>query len=188
MDGGGVLETARLRLRPWAADDLDPLVVIFAEAEVWRYPFGEGLSRERTVEFLNGYLGRQAEGEPVPWAVEEKASGRLIGYIGLAVPHWLPQVLPAVEVGYRLHPQWWGRGLATEGAAASLQYGFDVLRLDRILAMCDPANHASRRVMQRLGMTYLRSLDVPGSTKVVEVHELTSADRASAGAVFPDGQ
>jgi len=57
------------------------------------------------------------------WAAELKDDARLVGFIGLAVPRWLPEVLPAVELGWRLHPDEWGRGLATEGGRAALRYG-----------------------------------------------------------------
>jgi RimJ/RimL family protein N-acetyltransferase len=67
-------------------------------------------------------------------------------------------------------------------------YGFDVRRLDRILAMCDPANHASRRVMQKLGMVHLGEMVVGATTQVVELHELTPARWAGAGASFPDAE
>lgn len=143
---------------------------------MWWFPFREGLDRERTAVVLDRWLASQAAGGPTVWAAEERESGRLLGYIGLAVPTWLPAVLPAVEVGYRLHPGWWGRGLATEGAGASLDHGFDVLGLDRIIALCDPANHASRRVMQKLGMVYVEDVEVPlRAAQVVEVHEITRA-------------
>ncbi|WP_316787572.1 GNAT family N-acetyltransferase [Thermoleptolyngbya oregonensis] len=61
---------------------------------------------------------------------------------------------PEIEVGYVLDCPFWGRGLATEAARASLQFGFDTLGLERIVAIARPENHASQRVMQKLGMTY----------------------------------
>jgi RimJ/RimL family protein N-acetyltransferase len=150
--GVSVVETERLVLRPWAADDLDPLAAIFAEPEVWRYPFGRAFTREETERFLRRQLDHwQDEGFGV-WAAELSDESRLIGYIGLSIPHWLPEVLPAVEVGWRLHPAYWGRGLATEGGRASLGHGFETLELDRIIAILMPDNTASARVTDKLGM------------------------------------
>ena len=123
------LETTRLLLRPWSRADLDPLAEVFAHVDVWRYPLGRGLTREQTERFLDRQMMHWGEYGFGLWAAELKESSTLIGYIGLAVPHWLPQILPAVEVGYRLHPRHWGKGIATEGAEASLRHGFTMLGL-----------------------------------------------------------
>jgi len=146
------VETERLVLRPWSSADVDNLAAVFAEPEVWRYPFGRGLSRAESEQFLDRHLEHwQTHGFGV-WAAELKTDGRLIGYIGLAIPTWLPQVLPAVEVGWRLHPDSWGKGLATEGGRASLRYGFEALGLDRIISIFTTDNTSSGRVMDKLGM------------------------------------
>ena len=146
------VETKRLLLRPWSPDDIDELVAVFAETEVWRYPFGRGLSRLESEQFLDRQLEHWTANGFGLWATELKANGRLIGYIGLSIPSWLPQVLPAVEVGWRLHPDCWGRGLATEGGRAGLRHGFETLELDRIISISTPDNVASGRVMEKLGM------------------------------------
>jgi RimJ/RimL family protein N-acetyltransferase len=146
------VETERLVLRPWSPADADSLVAVFAETEVWRYPFGRGLSRAESKRFLARELEHWETHGFGSWAAELKAEGRLIGYIGLSIPSWLPQVLPAVEVGWRLHPDYWGRGLATEGGRASLRYGFETLELDRIISIFSPDNVSSGRVMEKLGM------------------------------------
>ena len=148
-----MVETERLLLRRWTEDDLDALTATFAEPELWRYPFGRGLTPEESERFLRRQLDHWEEYGFGVWAVELRAEPGLIGYIGLAVPHWLPQVLPAVEVGWRLHPVYWGRGLATEGGRASLRYGFETLDLDRIIAILMPENLASARVTDKLGMS-----------------------------------
>lgn len=154
------VETERLLLRPWSPTDIEDLVAVFAEPEVWRYPFGRGLPRGESEQFLD----RQVEHWKVngfgTWAAVLSHSARLIGYIGLSIPSWLPQVLPAVEVGWRLHPDYWGRGLATEGGRASLRHGFEALELDRIISIFTPDNAASGRVMEKLGMRdYLTTTD-----------------------------
>ncbi|MDQ4090204.1 MAG: GNAT family N-acetyltransferase [Actinomycetota bacterium] len=146
------METERLVLRRWSEDDVDALAAIFAEPAFWHFPFRRGFTREETEQFVERQLEHWATHGFGMWAVELKADGRLAGYTGLAIPTWLPQVLPAVEVGWRLHPDHWGRGLATEGGAASLRYGFEELGLDRIIAIAMPDNVASLRVMAKLGM------------------------------------
>lgn len=146
------METERLLLHQWRPEDLDGLAALFAEPAMWHYPFRRGLTREETQRFLERQLDDWDTRGFGVWAAEAKEDGRLAGYIGLAVPTWLPQVLPAVEVGWRLHPDYWGRGLATEGGRASLGYGFGALGLDRIIALVMPDNAASLRVAAKLGM------------------------------------
>ena len=169
------VETERLRLRPWAADDLDALSAVFAEPAVWHHPFGRGLTREETERFLDRQLRHwETHGFGV-WAAEPRTERRLIGYIGLAIPFWLPEVLPAVEVGWRLHPDHWRRGLATEGGEASLRYGFEHLALDRIISIFTPDNAASGRVMAKLGMQDHLTTEDPGRGITLVVREITRA-------------
>ena len=169
------VETERLRLRPWEAGDLDALTTIFAEPAFWRYPFGRAFSREETERFLGRQLHHWATHGYGMWAAELKAGARLVGYMGLSVPSWLPEVLPAVEVGWRLHPGQWGRGLATEGGRAGLRYGFEELDLDRIVSICMPENVASLRVMDKLGMTTVLTTTDPERGVALEVWEITRA-------------
>jgi RimJ/RimL family protein N-acetyltransferase len=75
-----------------------------------------------------------------------------IGFAGLAIPSFLPVILPAVEVGWRLAPAWWGRGLATEAARASIAFGFERLGLRSIVSVIDARNERSLRVAEKLGM------------------------------------
>ncbi len=146
------VETERLVLRPWSPAEIDSLASVFAEPEVWRHPFGRGLSRAESQRFLDRQLEHWDRYGFGSWAAELKGQDSLIGYIGLSIPSWLPQVLPAVEVGWRLRPDHWGRGLATEGGRASVRHGFETLELDRIISIFTPDNVASGRVMEKLGM------------------------------------
>jgi RimJ/RimL family protein N-acetyltransferase len=169
------VETERLVLRPFTMGDLDHLAAVFAVDEVWRYPFGGGLSRGDTEGFLGRTIERYASDGVGVWAAMPRALGRLVGYIGLSVPHFLPEVLPSVEVGWRLHPAWWGRGLATEGGSASVRHGFEGLGLDRIISIYDPRNVASGRVMDRLGFHMERvTTGLYGET--IHVRELRRSD------------
>jgi RimJ/RimL family protein N-acetyltransferase len=106
------------------------------------------------------------------WAAQLNPDRLLTGFVGLSVPAWLPEVMPAVEVGWRLHPDHWGQGLATEGGRASIEYGFDRIGLDLIISIYYPRNAASGRVMQKLGMRPWRRTIDP-SAAAVAVHELT---------------
>ena len=174
------LVTERLLLRPWAAEDLDAAADLFAIPEVWRFPMGRGLERDETARFLDRALAAQASGRPFPWVAEERGGGRIIGYVGLAVPEFLPEVMPAVEVGWRLAPQWWGRGLATEGGRAALAHGFGALGLEEIVSIYQPENEASGRVMGRLGMRFERDTRHPDTGVALRVLRLRRADWEAA--------
>jgi RimJ/RimL family protein N-acetyltransferase len=87
-------------------------------------------------------------------AVELRREHSFIGFIGLAVPTFEASFTPCVEVGWRLSAEHWGKGLATEGAREVIRHAFEVLELDAVVSFTVPANKASRRVMEKLGMTH----------------------------------
>ena len=146
------LETPRLLLRRWRAADAGAFALMNADPEVMRH-FPGPLDREASDALLARIAGDlDARGWGL-WAVEERASGRLLGFTGLAPVTFAAPFAPAVEVGWRLRRESWGRGFATEAARASLRHGFGALGLDEIVSFTVPANARSRAVMERLGMT-----------------------------------
>lgn len=145
------IDTERLVLRPLRGDDLDALATLHAECSFWQYPLGRGQTLEETSEFLQRVLDENAEQGLGMAAAVDHASGDLAGWAGLSIPVFLPVVLPAVEVGWRLGSAWRGRGYATEAGAAWVEWGFESLGLDRIVSIFEPANVASGRVMKKLG-------------------------------------
>ncbi len=171
-----VVLTERLRLRPWSAGDAEALAAIFAQPDVWYYPFCRGLSRQESDRFLQHQLDHWATHGFGSWAAELEGEQALIGYIGLAVPTWLPEVLPAVEVGWRLEPRQWGKGLATEGGRASLRHGFEEMGLSRIIAILQPENAASARVVAKLGMRHHGNVKDRQRGTHLEVYEMTRDD------------
>jgi RimJ/RimL family protein N-acetyltransferase len=147
------LATPRLLLRQWRQADLGPFPALNADPEVMRY-FPALLTREQSDQFaadLQATIARQGWGL---WAVEVLDGAPFIGFVGLNQPRFQAHFRPAVEVGWRLDRRYWGHGYATEAAAASLTFGFDQLGCDEIVSFTAAANHASRRVMQRLGMSH----------------------------------
>ena len=155
MDRSGIptLTTPRLVLRPFVPNDLEELAVLHAEESFWWYPLRGAMSKQDTAGFLERVMARyDSDGFGIE-ALLDRASGAMIGWAGLAVPHFLPQILPAVEVGWRLAGPWRGRGLATEAGAAAVEFGFTTGGLDRIVSIYEPENVASGRVMERLGFT-----------------------------------
>ncbi len=153
--------TARLDLRRFAPSDLDELAVVFAQHEVWEFPFGRGFTRDETQAFLDAQLDEWTELGMGCWIARTRADGRVIGYLGLSVPTFLPEILPAVEVGWRLAPGAWGHGYATEGATAALDHAFATLALERVCSLPQADNTRSIRVAERLGMTRTRDLLAP---------------------------
>lgn len=141
------LLTPRLRLRPLAPDDLDALAEIYAHPLVapWIGPHTRGdVARE-----IELHVAHQASHGWSFWAVEERASGRLIGDCGIQP---LEQRGPEPELGYDFHPDAWGRGVATEAARAVMAAAFGPLGLDHVLAVVKPSHVASQRVLEKAGL------------------------------------
>jgi RimJ/RimL family protein N-acetyltransferase len=119
---------------------------------VTRYVSGP-LSRQQSKEQVSRFVRHWEEQGFGLWAVEHKASGVFIGFIGFLHQHDWPIGEHKTEVGWRLDPAYWGRSFATEGAVASVRYGFEELGLERIISIINPENLASRRVAEKAGLT-----------------------------------
>lgn len=154
-----MIETERLILRPWKDEDKEPFARMNANPEVMRY-FSGTMSRAESDAAVARYINHQSDHGYCFWAVEEKAEGAFIGFVGLNNPNDLP-LDNCVEIGWRLDPKYWGKGYATEGAHASLRFGFDEKGLDEILSITTHNNKPSRAVMERLGMTWDPNEDFP---------------------------
>jgi ribosomal-protein-alanine N-acetyltransferase len=94
-------------------------------------------------------------------AAELKGTGEFIGFVGLSVPGFEASFMPAVEIGWRLAAEHWGRGLAAEAAREVLGYGFEVVGLESVVSFTVPANVRSRRVMEKIGMRLEGGFDHP---------------------------
>jgi RimJ/RimL family protein N-acetyltransferase len=176
VDSEGSLRTERLLLRRWRPADAEPLAAINADPEVMRYigrgaVLGRGLSDDLLTRFEREWRDRGFG----LWAVEEQATpGELLGFCGLSVPMFLPEVLPCVEVGWRLARAAWGRGLATEAARAALAFGFGPEHgMREILAIVSPGNERSLRVAEKLGMTLRPDRFHAGANMRVKVFGIT---------------
>ncbi len=179
----GTIQTERLVLRPFVAHDQDDLSRLQAEESFWWYPLRRAMTPAESEGFLLRVLADTADpGRPALHAVIERSSGTLIGWAGLSVPDFLPEVLPAVEVGWRLGAAHRGRGYATEAATAALRWGFEDLGLDSVVSIFEPDNTASGRVMDRLGFDAGFATTHPGRNLPLVVRTLTAADwRAGIG-------
>lgn len=163
-----IIETERLLLRPWTRGDRGEHARLFADPDVSRYPWGRGLTADEAAAGHARLVDHWDQHGFGYHAAVLRATGDLIGTVGLGTPDFLPEVMPAVEVGWRLHPDHWGAGLATEGARASLEVAFGRLDLDRVISVIEPANEASWRVAERLGMRLERETRTPEIATTVE--------------------
>jgi ribosomal-protein-alanine N-acetyltransferase len=147
-----ILETDRLLLRTWTREDVADVLRVYSDPEVTRF-LGTGApdqTQEDARKRLERQIARQEKYGHTMWATIEKATGQLVGSCGL-IPL---EDTGEIEVGYHLGRWVWGRGYATEGARACLDHGFHRLGLDRIVAVVVPANLASVRVLEKIGMIY----------------------------------
>jgi RimJ/RimL family protein N-acetyltransferase len=169
-----VIETERLRLRPWRDDDLDAYAALCADPEVMKFfgHNGETKTRAESGEQMAGFVQHWEDHGLGLWCAADRQSDTCLGFVGLAIPFFLPEVMPAVEIGWRLARSSWGLGYATEGARATLEYAFGPLDLDRIVSIARPENHRSTNVMQKLGMTLERTSTHPEYRFEVVVYEL----------------
>ena len=157
------LETERLTLRMFRDSDTDAYAEMVADPEVMRFLGGKPVSRMeawRNMAMIAGHWHLRGYGM---WAVEERASGEMVGRVGC----WRPEGWPGLEVGWTLRRACWGRGFATEAARASLDYAFETLNQTRVVSLIAPENIASIRVAERLGEKPGEDWEIQGKKVVI---------------------
>ena len=148
-----MLTTKRLRLRLWRDEDLVAFAALNADPRVMRY-MPRLLSRaesDASARRIMEHFSRHGFGL---WALEVIGVAEFIGFTGLSVPPFEAHFSPCVEISWRLAHAFWGFGYATEGSRAARDYGLNQLGLKRLVSFTVPANHRSRKVMERLGMSH----------------------------------
>jgi RimJ/RimL family protein N-acetyltransferase len=155
VEGVEEITTERLVLRRWRASDHEALAAINADAEVMRWigsgrVLGRGFSDDLIARFEGEWRDRGFGLWAVSWCDDPERE--LLGFCGLTTPAFLPETLPAAEIGWRLARGAWGRGVATEAAAAALAFGWE-RGLREVVAVVAPENERSLRVCAKLGMT-----------------------------------
>lgn len=146
------IETQRLILRRWQEEDRAPFAAINADPKVMEY-FKAPLTRAESDSFIDRIEDVFEQNGYGFWAVEERGTGKLLGLTGLAPVMFEAPFTPAVEIGWRIASDSWGRGYAPEAARMVLDAGFRHLDLPEIVAFTAVINKNSRRVMEKLGMT-----------------------------------
>lgn len=157
-----VLETKRLVLKPISLTDLDDLLALRSDPEVMRYA-GDGSihTREKVQDFIQCGRAYYEQYGLDFFSVFEKETGDFVGQAGLF--HFCFNVQQSeIELAYRLHKKYWGRGYATELGKALIEYGFNHVSLSKIIAVVHPENERSRRVLEKVGMTYRGTIEYRG--------------------------
>ncbi|GMK38680.1 N-acetyltransferase [Paenibacillus sp. CCS19] len=153
-------ETERLQLRDWEEADLEPFRRLNADERVMKH-FPKTLSTEETNMLYATIVSEFEERGFGLYAVEVKENKAFIGFIGFHRATFEAEFTPCIEIGWRLKQEAWGKGYATEGAEACLQYGFNTLGLDDVYSFTAEVNIPSKNVMQKIGMSFIKTFDHP---------------------------
>ena len=148
-----MLQTRRLLLRPWQESDREPFQRLNADPTVMEFFAAppSPVESDGMIDRIQAHIARHRFGF---FAAELRATGEFIGFVGMSHVPFEAHFTPCVEIGWRLAAVYWNRGLATEGARRCLRYAFQELALPEVVAFTVPANLRSRRVMEKLGMSY----------------------------------
>lgn len=149
------VETDRLEIREWTKDDFQEFVTLVTDPEVMRFSIkgGPWTYEEAEENFETLILDRYKNGIGL-WALHYKEEQKIIGLAGLTSQEVDGE--KKIELGYRLFPQYWHRGLALEAAREICDYAFAVLKLEQLIALIEPANTRSIRLAERVGMRPLK--------------------------------
>ncbi|MGW2789385.1 GNAT family N-acetyltransferase [Streptomyces sp. NPDC001251] len=174
------IRTPRLLLRRWTDDDLVPMAEINADPEVMRW-IGDGSVRdlERTAADIERWEEEWDDEGFGLFAVELLGSGEMIGFTGLSVPHFLPEVEHEVEIGWRLGRPFWGQGYASEAAHAALEFALQDRGLGRVISVSRLGNDASENVMRKLGMKQERETVHPEFGHALNIHSIDLTEYAA---------
>jgi len=143
--------SARIGFRLWEEKDLENLHTLCSNVRVMEH-FPSPLDKEQTEHFLHRLMKVYNETKTCYYAVESLSTSAFMGFIGVTYQDYEAPCCPAFDIGWRLLPDFWGKGYATEGAKRSMEYAFEHLDLEHIMAVCTSTNKPSERVMQKIGM------------------------------------
>lgn len=158
-----VLQTQRLVLRGMTEDDLDGYEAMFSDERVYQWFGGQVVDRAEMWRSIALHLGHWVLRGFGQWSLQHRVTGELVGRAGL----WQPEGWPGLEVGWAVAPALWKRGYATEAGAAARDWAFEHLGVHEVVSVTLPHNTASRRVMEKLGLTFDRMEHVKGLDQVV---------------------
>lgn len=151
------IETERLILRELRPEDAEDMYRMDSHPEVHRYLGNKPVTHISQIEQAIANVRQQyADNGIGRWAAIEKASGHFIGWTGIKyIAETKNGQVNFHDVGYRLHPDYWGKGYATESARAAIKYGFETMNLNEIIGTCHVENQASRNALQKCGLVFV---------------------------------
>lgn len=159
-EGKYLFTSSRLGFRTWVDDDIEQMSLLNSDKEVMEFfPFLP--SRDQTMEFIRRMQHQFVEKGFCYFPVDHLESNLFIGFIGFSLQEFKSDFTPCVDIGWRIQKKYWGKGLATEGALQCIQYAKDHLPLNRIYSMAPKMNSKSLKVMEKIGMTYLKEFEHP---------------------------
>ncbi len=168
------VETDRFFLREILEKDVEGLFALDSDPEVHRYLGEHPVKNRQQVEEIIAYVRRQYEVNGIGrWAIIDKKSHEFVGWTGLKYEEEVRKEAPYYDLGYRLRREFWGRGIATETALASLEYGFRQMKLKKICAAAHVDNIGSNRVLSKVGMQLLSPFEFEG-----EMHNWYELDKS----------
>ncbi len=175
------VETQRLILRRWFAEDAQAMEAIWREPQVW-----DSLQPNRAFDphQWRGMLERHVRHWDVHgfglWAVTTPDDPQPRGWIGASHPTFVPELAEEVEIGWTLRPTLWGMGLATEGATAAIEASFATLATERVISLIHPRNERSMAVATRLGMSRAGEATPPDLSEPLIVYALSRSSWSSS--------
>ena len=161
-----ILETPRLTIRQFTEDDVDNLYELNSDPEVMRYlTGGRPIAREKIRdEIIPFHLASYDRFDRLgTWAAESTATGQFLGWLHFCPGTGSDTDTANIDLGYRLRRSAWNKGYATEGSRALISMGFTDLGVERVFARAMAANRASRRVMEKCGLTLVRAIPYEGA-------------------------
>ena len=158
------LRTPRLILRSFRQEDVDAMAQLFANPDFMRFSLGVFTERKQTVAFIEKVMGWDRASIPSQFAVFPRGEDAIAGYCGFFRHAEVPG---EIEIGYRLHPDYWNRGLITEAARAVRDHGFRDWKLSRVISLIHPENIPSRRVAEKNGMKVEKEITFRGFPTLV---------------------
>lgn len=180
-----MLETSRLILRKWKPEDLEPFSRMNSHPSVMRF-FPKLLNKSETEKLIHKINEHWEKFGFGLFALEEKFSGKFFGFTGIMYTNFNSFFTPVLEIGWRLDQNFWGKGYAKEAAMASLKFGFENSLSREIVSFTSRINHASRGVMNSIGLHYSGEFEHPrvkiGSPLRTHVlYRISSEDRKNRG-------
>jgi RimJ/RimL family protein N-acetyltransferase len=158
--GKYLFTSSRLGFRTWAHRDIQQMTLLNSDKKVMEFfPFLP--SEKETVEFIHRMQNQFLENGFCYFPVDLLETDTFIGFIGLSMQQFDSDFTPCVDIGWRIHKKYWGQGLATEGALECLAYAKNDLQLNRIHSMAPKTNLKSIKVMEKIGMTYVKDFEHP---------------------------